>query len=159
MSLSTIEPIRQYNLGIICSKSLDNPDFLFDLIYKNLAVIKHIYTNGANSLVTDFAKENGISYTVYPINCRSLPWSNSRIIESSEFVFILCDDDSKSAKLAKDDCEKHRLKNPKFSYKIVKFDPIQPWKQKMVEVTEIINLIPKEDLEKNEALKAIAKIL
>lgn len=159
MALSTTQPIRQYNLGIICSKNFDNPDFLFDLLNKNLVAIKHIYTNGANQLVTDFAKENGISYTVYPINCRSLPWSNSRIIESSEFVFILGDEESKSAKIANEDCERHKIKNPKFSYRFVKFDPIQPWKQKVIEINEIINLISKEDLEKNDALKAIAKAL
>lgn len=159
MGLSTTEPIRQYNLGIIAARNLDNSDFLSDLIGKNIPSIAHIYTNGANFLILDFSRENGISYTVFPINCRSILWSNAKIIESSDFVYIIGDEDSKSAKIAQEACEKHKAKNPKFVYKTIKFDPISPWKQKIIEITEIVNMIPAEDLDKNEALKAIAKVL
>jgi hypothetical protein len=156
-----------FNLGIIASKNLDDPEFLNDLLGEKLDKIGHLFLNGANSLVTDFARENGVTYTVFPINKRSLPWSNSRIIESSDFVFIIASDESKSAKSAEEECQKRAAKEGinnlglkrKFAYKVVGFEPISHWRDKICKISEVLAATTKEDLEKSSALKAIYKIV
>lgn len=165
MSLVNKEAVT-FNLGVIASKNLDDGEFLNNLLGEKLDKIGHLFLNGANSLVTDFARENGVTYTVFPINKKSLPWSNSRIIESSDFIFIIASDDSKSAKSAEEECKKRVEKEAgnqaikrKFAYKVVMFEPISHWRDKVCRISEVLTATTKEDLEKNSALKAIYKIV
>jgi hypothetical protein len=130
MSLSN--PPNKFNLGIIAAKNLDDPEFLDNLLSKNLDKIAHIYTNGANQIVLDYARENGVICTIYPINSRCVQWSNSKIMEASDFVFLISNEESKSTKLAQEECEKEVSKNKrKFSYRMVFFDPVSNLKSKI----------------------------
>jgi hypothetical protein len=132
MSIQTIQPPKTYRLGIIASKSFDDPDFLEKHLSEVVSKISHINTNGINSLSENFAKDYGIPYTVFPICSRSAPWSNSRIIENSDFVYIISTPDSKNSKLAKEECERKKIK-----YKFFIHDSISFWKNKVKELQEV----------------------
>lgn len=158
--MSLLNPPSKLNVGIIASKNFDDPDFLEDLFFGKIDKIGHINTNGANYLILDFARENGIIYTVYPINCRSLPWSNSRIIESSDFVFIISNENSKSARLAEEECKKEKSKNKRnFNYKIVSFNPVENWKAKVEKIKQITDSFTDEQLNQNNSLNLIKVII
>lgn len=158
MSLSN--PPSKFNLGVIAAKNLDDPEFLDNLLSKNIDRIAHIYTNGANQLVINYARENGIICTIYPINSRCIQWSNSKIMESSDFVFLISNEDSKSTKLAEEECEKEVAKNKrKFSYRVVCFDPVSNIKNKLAKIKEVIDTMKEDEVDQNTHLKAIKKII
>lgn len=127
MSLETPPPVKTYRLGVVAAKNLDDPSFLSDLISENVPAISHLYTNGANALVTDFAREHGIPYTVFPLNGgRSLPWSNSRIVETSDFVYVIGTTSSKSAGQAVAACVAAKVK-----HRLISYDPCTHWRERV----------------------------
>lgn len=106
----SISPARKFRIGIIASKSFDSPNWFEKRFTPNVDKISHLYTNGVNQLVIDFAKSAGLACTIYPIKGNSAPWSNSRIIENSDKVYILATPDSHNSQQAKSECEKQGVK-------------------------------------------------
>jgi hypothetical protein len=151
MSLTTAPAApKQFRLGIVASKGVDDPDFLADLVGPNVAVVSHIYTNGANRLVSCFAASEGIPCTVFPLTGRSLPWSTGMILDNVDFVYIISSPDSKSTTQVEADCIKRKVK-----YKMIPYTPFEHWKGKVSKVAEILYTTPKEVIEASEVLKAI----
>ncbi len=145
---------QTFKIGIICATSFDNQDWFADRLGAHLELISHVYTNGANSLVTDFCRLNGLTTTIYPINRNSAPWSNSRIIEQSDKVYILGTPDSKNSQLAQQECERRGVK-----FERIDHEPIAFWKEKTGKIAEIMSAQDKDQIEYNEALKAIRRVL
>ncbi len=155
MSLNAPAPVRTFRVGIIAAKNLDDPQFLPDLVGENLGAIEHLYTNGANALVTDFARENGIPCTVFPIaGGRGLPWSTSRVIFHSEFVYIIATPESKSTPQVAGACEAKGTK-----YKVVPYEPLARWKQSVEKTREIISAMSKDELAASPYAQAILQAL
>ncbi len=173
MSLSTPTPVRKFALGIVCSRSFDRPTVLHDLLGDKLDRVSHIYSIGAlpgGRVVEDFAREHGIDFTVYPSTQHTFR-AVSRVIEASEFVYILSDGESKMAAFAKTECEKRaaleqaeveanqRDKGTAFRFKEVAYDAVTLWRERVGQVAEVLAAIPKEEIEASEALKAIARVV
>lgn len=156
MSLhNPIVPVKQFPVGIISAKNLDDPDFLSKITEGYIQQINHIYTNNANKLVYDFAFEHGIPLTVFPITGdRNLLWSIARIVENSKFVYIVATPDSKSAQHAKESCDQKSIK-----YRVYDFEPCNHWKEKVFKIAEIVAASTSEDKEKSEFLRAVDKII
>lgn len=153
MSLSTA--LKQYSLGLICAKNLDDRDFLSELIGGNVSLVSHIYTNGANPLVLDYAQAHGIPYTTFPLTGgRSLPWSNSEVISHSDFIYVVATPDSKSAGAAIAECVKQKKK-----HRLISYEPINHWRGKVCKIQEILDAMPREDLQANEWTAAMMKVL
>jgi hypothetical protein len=162
MSLSDPKPVKTFKLGVIASKSLDDPGFLPDLLGDKTDVISHIYTNGANPLVTSFALEHGIPYTVYPITAgRGLPLSTRDIVMASEFVYIISTPDSKSASQVEKVCAQWLAERPDVfkGFKVLEYDSISHWKGKVCKAAEILACMSKEDTEKNGWFHSIMKAI
>ena len=162
MSLSDPKPVKTFKLGIVASKSLDDPGFLPDLLADKLTVISHIYTNGANPLVTAFALEHGIPYTVYPITAgRGLPLSTRDIVVASEFVYIISTPDSKSAKQVEKVCAQWQAEQPEVfkGYKVLEYDSVSFWRQKVCKTAEILACMSKEDIERNGWFKSVSEAI
>ena len=155
MSLTTTPPPPpQYAIGIICSKALDDPDVLPELIGPHLAAISHVYGNGANKLVADFAASHGLILTTFPLTGgRSLPWSTSLILDHSDFVYIVADPSSKSAISAAEACVKREVK-----HRVIPFSPYMHYAEKMGKVAEILSAISKEEIEANGTLRALWRV-
>ncbi len=144
---------KTYSIGIIAAISFDNPDWFTERLAPHLEQISAVHTNGANALVTEFCRQNGVCYSVWPINGgRTAPWSNSRIIENSDKVYILATAESKNSKQAQQECVKKKV-----SFELIEFEPAGHWKEKIGKVAEIVAACPKE--EQNETLKAIGRVL
>lgn len=155
MSLQNQPPIKQFPVGIISAKNLDDPDYLEKIIGPHIAQISHIYTNSANRLVLDFGFANGIPVTAFPITGeRNLLWSIARIAENSKFVYIVATADSKSAQHAKEILDQKSIK-----YKLFEYEPCNHWKEKVCKIEEVISALAPEDVEKNQFYKAIRNLL
>lgn len=146
----SLQSPKLFNLGILASKGFDDPDFINELTLEHLGSIGHIFTNGANKLVTDFAQQNGIPFTVFPLIGRSLPWSTSQILDHVEFVYIIASPESKSANQIQVDCVKRHIK-----HRVVPYDPFTHWQEKLGKVAEILSATTREEIEHNDTLKAI----
>lgn len=149
----SLQSERKYRIGIIMSKGFDDPDFLPNRLGPHAGDILIVSTNGVNPLVTEFCQANGIIYTVYPIS-RTAPWSNSRIIESSDKVYILTTAGSHNAGLAVKECEKQGKK-----FEIVEREQVFAWKDKVSKAREVLDAIPEEDIKSSVALNALRNIL
>lgn len=151
MSL-TAPPVKQFAYAIFASKNFDDPDFLAEQIGGNLAAIGHVYTNGANQFVIDFAAGNGIPVTIFPLRGSSLPASTHQILEKVDAAYIVADDASKSAAQIKETCEKKGI-----GHKWLTFEPITHWKTKVLRAQEILAALPKGDLD--ESWKGVIEAL
>lgn len=155
MSLSTpVEP-KQHRLGIIASKALDDPDLLTELVGPHVPAISHLYTNGANPLVTTFAAAAGIPCTTFPLTGgRCLPWSTGMILDNVDFAYVIADPDSKSAAQAVAACEARKVK-----HRLIPFTPYIHWAEKAGKVSQILAALTPDDVAANDALKAIRRVL
>jgi hypothetical protein len=151
MSLTTT---KTYNIGIISSKGLDDPDFLQELIGDNIKFIEHIYTNGVNKLVLDFAHNNGIPYTIFPLVNKNIFWSTAKILENVEFVYLISSPESQSTTKIYEECLKKKIKT-----KIIPYVPYTHWQQKVEEFGKVMAAIPKEEIENSVILKTLEKII
>lgn len=159
MSIAPEAP-RLFNLGLVCAKTMDDAEYLNDLLGEKVPHIGHLYTSGANDLVVAWARENGIVCTVYPINAgRGLPWSNSRIIEASDFVYVIGSEESKSAGQAVLQCEREKERRPAFKHRLVAFEAINHWRAKVCRASEILDAQDKDAIEGSPALKALKGVL
>lgn len=155
MSLNTPVQVKQYRVGIVAAKNFDDASFLSELIGEKVESISHINTNGANSLVSDFAQENGISYTTFPLTGgRSLPWSAAQILDNSDFVYIIASPDSKSSKWFASECDKKKIR-----FKIVPYEPYSNWQHKVEAIADAFAEIKPEEIEANPQLKAVHNAL
>lgn len=149
------QPPKQYPVGIVASKSLDDPAFIGDLIGGNVAAISHLYSNGANPLVATFAADHGIPHTIFPLTGgRSFPWALSQILDHVQFVYIIGDERSHGSEQAAAACLKRDIKHKEATY-----EAVDNWRGKVGKVAEILEVIPKEDVAANEWAKAIAKVV
>lgn len=154
MSLETPAPTKTYRLGLIAAKTLDDPGYLDEMLGDKATTISHILGNGANPLVATFAQDHGIPYTVWPLTGgRSLPWSNSRIIEGSDYVLIVATPQSKSAAQAAAECVAKQVK-----HRVIQFEPCQYWRQKteglelkVQQVGAVLAVVPAEDVASSQA--------
>lgn len=140
MSLTTQTPPKQWPVGIIVSRSFDNPDLLSDCIGEKIAHISHIHTNGAqpgSKMVEDFCRDNKIPYTVHPSTIHAFT-ANNEVVDSSVFVYIVSDGKSKSAKNAEERCAAKGTRS-----KILYYDPVNDWKRKVESANEILGNMPK----------------
>ena len=147
--MSLLAPEKKFRIGIICAKGFDDPDWLPGKFGPHLEQIAAVYSNGVNSLVLEFCQTNGLIYTVFPIT-RTAPWSNSRIIENADKVYILSTPSSHNTELAKKECE--RQGKP---FEVVEVEPVTAWRLKVGKVQEILAAGSKEDFESQPILKAI----
>lgn len=164
MSLSTPIPPKQFSYGILTSKSFDDPDLLFSLFSGHFDSVAHIYTNAATDpdadLVSRFCRQNGIPYTVFPIiGHRNQPWAISRIVENSDAVYIIADEESQSAALAVKECERKGAKDSAFKWKLIPFEPAVRWKMRVFRAKEILACMSKEELKDSLWAKSVGKAL
>ncbi len=162
MSLATPAPVKQWRLGLIAAKALDDPGYLDEMLDGKVETISHILCNGANPLVAAFAQDHGLPYTVYPLTGgRSLPWSNSRIIEGSDYVLIVATPDSKSAAQAAAECVAKQVK-----HRTVQFEPCKHWREKseywhakVEQVGAILAGMQPDEVAQSETIKQIWKAI
>jgi len=158
MSLSPL--VVTYALGILAAKDFDNPQMLDDLLGAKLKSIAHLYTNGANPLVTQFALENGLSYTVFPINAgRGLPLSTRQVVEASEVVLIIATPKSHSTKQIANECNERSDKDPAFKWRTIEYEPVTYWREKVGRVAEFIGNMDKDEIEANPWTQDVQKII
>ncbi len=131
--------VKQFSYAIFASKNLDDPQFLPDQLGGNLSSIAHIYTNGANRLVEDFAREHGIPCTIHPLQGSNLLTSTHAILAVVDAAYIVADDASKSAGQIREMCESKGV-----PYKLFPFEPASHWKLKVCRAQEILAALPKE---------------
>lgn len=154
MSLTPAAP-KQFRYAILSAKNFDDPSFLAEQIGANLANIGHIYTNGANRLVEDFARENGIPCTVYPIQGSNLLTSTHLILNAVDAAYIIDAEGSKSAGQIKAMCEEKGV-----GYKLFPFEPCSHWKLKVCRAQEILAAADEKDQESVlAAYVALRKVL
>lgn len=170
MSLENTQPAHTYRLGLLCSRDFDSRDLLDDMLGAKLATISHLYTNGVNALVTDWARENGLPYTVYPISGgRGLPASTRDVVEASDVVLIIASAESKSAEqiatICRDRAARERRAHealpdnpePVFKWRLQEYEPINHWRAKVQQVAEIVEAVPED--ERTDGLNAIAGVV
>lgn len=136
MSLITT---KRFRYAVFASKNLDDPQFLPDQLGTNLPSIGHIYTNGANRLVEDFAREHGIPCTTHPLQSSNLLTSTNAILAEVDAAYIVADDASKSAGQIREMCESKGV-----PYKLFPFEPVTHWKLKVCRAQEILAALPEE---------------
>lgn len=161
MSLSSPVPPKVYSYGLLLSKSFDQSDLLSDT-FPSLDAIGHLHINGDNQSVSSFARDHGIPLTIWPLTgSRCAPWAISRVVESSDAVYIFADEGSKSAKLAVEACEKRAKNDAAFKWKKISFDPITIWKNRVFKAKEILACATTDDLklEGNLWMKSVGKAL
>ena len=147
MSLTSTPEIPQWTLGLFAPKDFDNPQLLDDVLGPKLANIRHLYTNGANSLITDFARANGVSYTVVPISGgRGLPASTRDIVDASEVVVVISMPESKSSAQIAAICEAKAARDETFKWRIEHYDPVAHWRGKVGKVAEILACMDRKEL-------------
>lgn len=155
MSLAAPVPPKQYPIAILASTSLEDETLIPTLLGENITAVSHIYTNGANSLVTQFAASYGIAFTIYPLTGgASLPGSTNAILEHVRFAYVIVDGASKSGKLIIETCEKKAIQ-----HKVVKFDPVDYWRFKVHKAREILAGATKEDVAASVHLQSVVKAL
>ncbi len=145
---------KQWRLGIIVSRSFDNPDVLPDFLAEFIPVISHVHTNGAppgGKLVEDFCRENKLSYTVWSTTANAFH-ANCQVIENSDSVYIVSDGKSKSAKQAEERCVAKKIK-----CKVLFYDPVTDWKKKVEDAREILATAPDDILV--EIVEGLRKVL
>lgn len=173
MSLSTPVQPRKFALGLIVSRSFDRPTVLHDLLGDKLDRVSHIYSIGAgdgHAVIDRFCRDNGLDHTVFPATQHTFR-AVSRVIEASEFVYILSDGESKMAAFAKQECgnraaleqaeveANQRAAGTAFRFKEVAYDAVAHWRTLVGQVQEILAAVPKDDVEASEVLKAIARVV
>ncbi len=151
MSLTPAAP-KQFRYAILSAKNFDDPSFLAEQIGGNLANIGHIYTNGANRLVEDFARSNGIPCTVYPLEGSNLLTSTHLILNEADAAYIIEAEGSKSAGQIKALCEEKGV-----AFKLFPFEPCSHWKMKVLRVQEILAAADEDDGESMIAAYAAAR--
>jgi hypothetical protein len=174
MSLINTPPVPQYSLGILAAKDFDSRDLLDDLLAAKVETIQHLYTNGANALVTDFAMRSGIPFTVYPVSGgKGLPWSTREVVEASEVVLIIATPESKSAAQIVKACREReaRLKAgaqrqldageavTTFKWREIPYEPISHWREKVCQVEEALAALTEEDVAASDFARAVAGIV
>lgn len=159
MSLTNTPDIPQYSLGLLCAKDFDSRDTLWDLLGGKLETIKHLYTNGANVLVTDFAREHGLAYTVFPIQGRGLPASTRDVVDASEVVLIISTPSSKSARQVAEVCKARAKVDPEFKWRSIDYSPIDHWRTKVCRISEIMEGMSAEDRKESPWAQSVAKVV
>lgn len=163
MSLANKAPQeKKYTLGIIVSRSFDNPDFLPEALKDSVTKIGHVYSNGAlpgHKMVEDFCLNNGISYTVLPASATKHTFVViSEIIEKSDGVYILADLHSKSAVFAENECRKSGKK-----YRVFIHDSTLELKNKIQKLQNLFkkakSAIAEAKLTGNEMLPEIGNLI
>lgn len=151
--MSLIAPKKTFRVGVIAAKGFDNPDYLPAKFGPHLEEIMTVYTNGVNSLVTEFCQTNGLTYTVFPVSRNTL-WSNGRIVENSDKIYILSTPTSHNTELVKKECEKQGK-----PFEVFEMEPLAGWKEKVCRAQEILGAATEEDLNAQPVLKALKGIL
>lgn len=155
MSLTTTEPAKTFRVGIVASRALDDPDFLHELIIPHLAAISHLYTNGANPLVSALAAAHGLPLTTFPLTGgRCLPWSTGMILDNVDFVYIIADPSSKSAGQVIEACESRKVK-----HRLISYTPYSHWAEKVGKVSAVLAALSPDELAASDALKAIRRVV
>lgn len=161
MSLENITPIVRYNLGILAAKDFDARELLWDNLGAKLQYVRHIFTNGTNPLVCEFAQENGIAYTVFPVSGgRGLPASTHEVVEASDYVLLISTPGSKSAGMIAEKCAAKaarpvKVDEPKFGWRTIEYDPYTHWREKVEQVREIMGTMSKAERAENPWVQAI----
>ncbi len=154
MSLTPAAP-KQFAYAILSAKNFDDLSFLAEQIGANLANIGHIYTNGANRLVEDFARSNGIPCTVYPLEGSNLLTSTHLILNEADAAYIIEAEGSKSAGQIKALCEEKGV-----AFKLFPFEPCSHWKLKVLRAQEILGGVDWDDQDSVlAAAQAVRKVL
>jgi hypothetical protein len=156
MALETTKPIKLWNVGVIISRSFDNPDFLDDTLLPHRESIGHIYSNApapGGLILEAFVREQGIPYTLFPTTEHTFV-SVRRVLESSDFVYVISDGESKIAKKAEEECVLRKIR-----HKVLTYSPFIHWRDQVGKIGEILSAIPTEEIEANPALKAIRRVL
>ncbi len=157
MSLETPPPVpSRHALGVIISRSFDNPEKLDELLLPNVNRISHLYTNApapGGSILEAFCKEHGITYTVSPATAHAFA-STSNVLAQSEFVYIITDGESKVARFAQEQCEAKGIR-----HRVIAYTPFTHWREKVEKVSEILDAIPEEEVSESSGLKAIRAVV
>jgi hypothetical protein len=156
MSLSQTEQIKQFEIGVIISRSFDNRELLDAHLGPHVVNISHVHTNApepGGAFLEKFARDNALPLTIWPTSQHAFVSLNN-VLDHSKFIYIITDGKSKIADMAKVECEKKKLK-----YKVIEYDPTEYWRSKVIKVSEVLAAIPSEEISGNEAIKAIAKII
>lgn len=163
MSLSGTASGLKYNLGILASKDFDSRDLLWDTLSDKLETIRHVYTNGVNPLVMEFARNYGIPYTVYPVHGgRGLPASTHDVVDASDFVLVIATPESKSVETITKICAE-KVGKPlsegriPFKWRVIPYEPYSHWCAKVQRIGEIVGALGKDELATNEWARAVAK--
>lgn len=158
MSLSTNAPT--FRLGILASKDFDSPQLLEDLFGAKRDQIAHVYTNGANDLITSFARSHGIPFTVYPVaGGRGLPASTRDIVDASEVVVIIASPESKSAEQIAEACAAKAARDETFTWRVHPFEPINHWREKVCKVAEILACMQTDELKDSAWAKQVEGVV
>lgn len=139
MSLDSPKPVKKWPIGVIVSRSFDNPDLLVDILSPHIEHIDHVHTNGSQpgaKLVEDFCRDNKLVYTVWPSTKHAF-YANGRVVDNSSFVYIITDGKSKSAKQAEAECVAKPIR-----FKVLHYDPVTAWKQKVEWAREVLARFP-----------------
>jgi hypothetical protein len=129
--------VKQFRLGIIAPRTFNDITVLHELLAQKLSSISAIVTNNVVSggeVVQAYARNLCIPLAVYPIcpQAGGALISNARIIDDSDFIYILDDGKSHNSKNAQTECEKRQRK-----HKIVSFEPL-PTKQAEVNKAKLL---------------------
>lgn len=155
MSLSNPTPVKQFNLGLVVSRSFDHPALLDELFGPHLEAIGHVYSNGAlpgARFVEDWCRMNGLTFTVYPCKAHAFK-SVSLIIEASDSVYVITEGESKVASFAANECA---LKERK--HRMVTYDPVAKWREAVGKANEIV-AAQEETPENRDLLAALGRVL
>lgn len=153
--MSLANPVKTFRIGIIASVAFDHPHWLDEKLGANLDKIAHLYTNGVNRHVLDWARVNGLPFTCYPpYNGVSVLTSNNQIIASSDKVFILATPESRNGKVVAEECCKRSVQ-----HELAEFEPLAYWKERVCRAQEIIGGADNADIEANPTLKALKAAL
>lgn len=161
MSLSTPVPPPQFNYGVLVSKAFDHADLLTST-FPSLDAIAHLHTAGENATVLQFVRDYGLTLTCYPVTGgKCAPWAISRVVEASDAVYVIADEGSKSARLAVETCERRAKSDEKFRWKLIHFDPVECWRNRVNKAKEILACATPDDasMETNQWFKSVGKAL
>lgn len=156
MSLEAPPDIPRYHLAVIAPKDFDSDALLDETLGPKVANIAHLYTNGANRRITDWALTHGIGHTVYPITCgRGLPASTRDIIEASDVVLVIETPESKSARQVADMCAARSKRDADFRWRKIAYDPVANWREKVGRVEEALAAMSEDDKAASPWLQAV----
>lgn len=146
MSLSNPTPVKQFNLGLIVSRSFDHPALLDDLFGPHLESIGHVHTNGAlpgARFVEDWCRANRLSVTT--VAGEHTFAGVARIVEASDSVYVITEGESKVAAFALKECVVKERK-----HKLVTYEAVDHWHEAVCKAREIV--AAQEVTEENGAL-------